>query len=247
MVQVPVLPLPRAWGEFTHGNLLRRIRREPDEGHSRAAAVARLSALLGRGDRASTATPWTVWDGNAAAWFSTPKVSPKITRRALPTRDGLPPGVSADRLEAAGPVATREYFPSRFRAAVRQRSRWVAGIALQGWERHGWQRVAAPAYWLWRDRKGLAGNLLSPAANLLFLYGCATYAVAAWSGQRWGLASHVPPPLAAVYSATLLISLVQMGMKMRSSARVYGWRFAAGVPLRMPWANLVTARPPPRP
>jgi adsorption protein B len=41
------------------------------------------------------------------------------------------------RLEKSGPVATRAYFPRRRRAAIRQRSRWAAGIALQGWERHG--------------------------------------------------------------------------------------------------------------
>src|SRR5262249_38834790 len=38
-----------------------------------------------------------------------------------------------------GPIATREYFPRTLRAAVRQRSRWVAGIALQGWQNHGWR------------------------------------------------------------------------------------------------------------
>jgi adsorption protein B len=115
----------------------------------------------------------------------------------------------------------------------------VAGIALQGWERHGWRAPWRQCYWLWRDRKGLAGNLLSPAANLLFLYGCASYAAAAWNGRPWGLGSQIPPPLAAVYSVTFSISFIQMALKIRWSARVYGWRFAAGVPLRMPWANLV--------
>jgi adsorption protein B len=42
------------------------------------------------------------------------------------------------RRDAADWTATREYFPRRFRTAVRQRSRWVTGISLQGWERHGW-------------------------------------------------------------------------------------------------------------
>jgi hypothetical protein len=30
-------------------------------------------------------------------------------------------------------IATREYFPSGFRASVRQRARWITGIALQAW------------------------------------------------------------------------------------------------------------------
>src|SRR5215471_3108416 len=36
-------------------------------------------------------------------------------------------------------AATREYFPRRLAASVAQRCRWVTGIVLQGWERHGWQ------------------------------------------------------------------------------------------------------------
>ena len=35
-------------------------------------------------------------------------------------------------------IATRAFFPDRFDTAVRQKSRWVLGIALQGWDRVGW-------------------------------------------------------------------------------------------------------------
>src|SRR6185503_3482245 len=82
------------------------------------------------------------------------------------------------RFDRAGPMATREYFPRSFRAAVRQRSRWVAGIALQGWQHHGWRVAPRQRYWLWRDRKGLIGNLLSPLTNLLMFY-----AAASWAGR----------------------------------------------------------------
>ena len=142
-------------------------------------------------------------------------------------------------MEPAGPVATREYFPRTFRAAVRQRSRWVAGIALQGWERHGWRVPWRQAYWFWRDRKGLAGNLLSPAANLFFFYGCASYFAAVRNGQPWPLGGLIGPRLAMVYSATFLLAVFQMVMRAWACARVYGWRFAAGAPFRMPVANLV--------
>src|SRR5437762_1060417 len=42
------------------------------------------------------------------------------------------------QVDAAGPVATREYFPRNLRASVMQRSRWVAGIALPSWKQHVW-------------------------------------------------------------------------------------------------------------
>ena len=73
--------------------------------------------------------------------------------------------------DAGEPIATREYFPRMRRAAVRQRSRWIAGIALQGWERLGWRAPWLQRYWFWRDRKGVVGSLLAPVANLTFVYG----------------------------------------------------------------------------
>lgn len=53
----------------------------------------------------------------------------------------------------------RSFFPRTFRAAVRQKSRWVLGIALQGWEHLGWKGAGLHKYMLWRDRKALIGNL----------------------------------------------------------------------------------------
>jgi adsorption protein B len=239
MVQIPVLPLPTGWGKFTHGNYCDEFA----ESQSKDIPVRqRLRGFLpssgvGTGferdalDRLGQKRGGLVFNPESL----TEDYEAGLCLHAMGCRQMFLP----IRMEAAGPVATREYFPSSFRTAVRQRSRWVAGIALQGWERHGWHGPWKQRYWLWRDRKGLAGNLLSPAANLLFVYGCVGYAVAACCGQPWGLGSQIPPPLAAIYSVTFLISAIQMGMKIHWSARVYGWRFAAGVPLRMPWANLV--------
>lgn len=52
-------------------------------------------------------------------------------------------------------VATREYFPATIDAAVRQKSRWLIGIALSGWDRLGWDGSVASRWMLVRDRKGL--------------------------------------------------------------------------------------------
>ena len=71
-------------------------------------------------------------------------------------------------------LATREFFPQSWRAARRQRTRWVTGIALQGWERFGWRGSPSEVYWLWRDRKGLLGSPVGVVANAIFFYGLAT-------------------------------------------------------------------------
>jgi bacteriophage N4 adsorption protein B len=83
------------------------------------------------------------------------------------------------RLQNGRLVAPRAYFPRDFRAAMRRRSRWVTGIVLQGWQNHGWLGAWPQAYWFWRDRKGLVGNLLSPRANLRFLAGLGNLVVSA--------------------------------------------------------------------
>jgi adsorption protein B len=52
-------------------------------------------------------------------------------------------------------IATREYFPNAFWAAVRQKTRWFIGISLQGWQLLGWRGTWAIKYLFWRDRKML--------------------------------------------------------------------------------------------
>jgi adsorption protein B len=137
------------------------------------------------------------------------------------------------------PVATREYFPRNFRAATRQRSRWVAGIVLQGWQNHGWRGAWPQAYWFWRDRKGLVGNLLSPLANMVFLAGLGNLALSAGTRRPWSLATVIPPWLSYLCAVTYGFALVQVAVRAWCSARIYGWRFAAAVPLRTSWGNVV--------
>ena len=237
MVQIPVLPLPTGPGELTHGVYCDEFA----EYQSKDIPVRQLlggflpSNGVGTGfDRASLDR---LAEQRGGGVFEpdclTEDYETGYCLHAMGCRQTFVP----IRMDAEGPVATREYFPRRFQAAVRQRSRWVAGIALQGWERHGWRAPWRQAYWFWRDRKGLAGNLLTPAANLVFAYGLASYLVAAVSARPWYLGSQVPASLAVVYAATASLSVVQAAARVRSSARVYGWRFASGVPVRMLWAN----------
>ncbi|HEU0220152.1 MAG TPA: glycosyl transferase family protein [Gallionella sp.] len=52
-------------------------------------------------------------------------------------------------------IATREYFPSTLRTAYRQRTRWILGVAFQGWQQMGWKGGLAAKYLFFRDRKSL--------------------------------------------------------------------------------------------
>jgi adsorption protein B len=52
-------------------------------------------------------------------------------------------------------ITTREFFPDLFWASVRQKTRWVIGIALQGWKKFGWRGDWRIRYLWFRDRKAL--------------------------------------------------------------------------------------------
>lgn len=132
-------------------------------------------------------------------------------------------------------VATREYFPSSWPAALRQRTRWVTGIALQGWQHFGWMSegwsgLPGEVYWLWRDRKGLLANPLSTLANAVFLYGLAT--------SLWMRAS---PAAARLTLLTFTLQILRTAVRMGCVARIYGPAFALGVPLRTVWANALNS------
>ncbi|MES1261469.1 MAG: glycosyl transferase family protein [Acidobacteriota bacterium] len=141
------------------------------------------------------------------------------------------------------PIATREYFPRRFGRAVRQRSRWVTGITLQSWEFHSARETLRHAYWFWRDRKGLVGNLVTPLTNIVFLYGAITWCRAAATHRDWGLAREVSA-FAPVWVTGLGLQAMQTGVRMWCSWRIYGLRFACAVPVRVlvgNWINCFAA------
>jgi adsorption protein B len=143
------------------------------------------------------------------------------------------------RFRDGAPVATRELFPTRFRPAVRQRTRWVTGIALQGGQRHGWQGGIRQGYWHWRDRKGLAGNTVSLAANLISLWGLLSWSVSRLNGSAWTFGERVPPAVLALLPLTLFFLLWRMAFKIGCTRRIYGTAFAMWAPLRALWANWI--------
>ena len=108
-------------------------------------------------------------------------------------------------------MATREYFPRRLRPAISQRTRWVTGIVLQSWQRHGWRAPWSQLYWFWRDRKGLVGNLLSPAANLFFLYGTVSYFASLGQAGPWHFGSLLPAWISNLCRLTFGIAILQTG------------------------------------
>ena len=137
-----------------------------------------------------------------------------------------------------GLVATREYFPRRWKSAVRQRTRWVTGIALQSWERDGWRGSWRTKYWFWRDRKGLLTNPLSLTTNLLTIVGALTWGESSLHHHAWALSVNDPLVLRLCLYTSVLYAF-RLSVRMFCVGRLFGYRFASALPLRVVFGNLI--------
>lgn len=248
MVQIPVLPLPTPWGEFTHGLYCDDF--AESQGKDLETRVALGGFLPGCGVGTAfrrDAIDALACDGAGGIFRPdclTEDYDIGLRLFALGFRQRFVPIARARGV----PAATREFFPRRAAAAVRQRTRWVTGNALQAWQFHGWggglRRPLLQAWFLWRDRKGLWGNPVSLVCNLFLLWGAASWAASLAAGRPWSLAERLHPGagLSLVLALNSLLLLERLAVRMAASARIYGWRFAAGVPLRLLWGNWVNAR-----
>ncbi len=137
------------------------------------------------------------------------------------------------------PVATREYFPKQFHAAVRQRSRWILGIGLQGWGM-GWTRQLNRDYCLYRDRKAVLANLLTVVGYVVALYwlGCLVAPYLVPGVQIPPLISRDEVFATAVF-AILGLLLWRLANRVVSTWRIYGFAHALLVPPRLIYANIL--------
>jgi len=118
-----------------------------------------------------------------------------------------------------GVVASRGHFPATLPAAVRQKARWLGGIAFSGWDRLGWGGHWGERWFRMRDRRG-------PLAALLLVAG---YLAALLWGQLWlaqqlgAPAVAVPPGLAALLKITAALLVWRVLLRAGFTASAYGW------------------------
>lgn len=114
-------------------------------------------------------------------------------------------------------VAIREYFPGTLDAAVAQKARWMAGIALAGWDRLGWQGGLAERWMRLRDRQAPLAALILFAAYLALLL----WALLLAAG---GPAAPFSPLFKLLAIANSCLLLWRLAMRFGFVARLYGWR-----------------------
>ena len=137
-------------------------------------------------------------------------------------------------------VASRGYFPQRIDESVRQKTRWLRGIALDGWDRIGWQSLTdstwptrLTGYWmLWRDRRSLL-------AAVAILFGYAAILSGLVLAVVQGDVPTIGSGLAVLLSVNLLLLLWRLAMRALHTGRLYGLAEGVRAVLRQPVSNII--------
>lgn len=117
-------------------------------------------------------------------------------------------------------IATRAYFPNELKAAIRQKARWVHGIAFQGWDRLGWRGTPVALWMMLRDRRGPLAAVLLALAYLLVVIAAAEYALAA---AGLGAPAPLPPSLVLLLWLNFAALLWRVAARFLFTAREFGW------------------------
>lgn len=141
------------------------------------------------------------------------------------------------RDDAGALVATGSYFPDRLDTAVRQKTRWIHGIALQGWDRMGWTSQGVELWMALRDRRGPLTALVLAAAYLLLLIDGILLGLS-WVGS---LPSHpLSLPLRFMLGVCFASLLWRSAFRFVFTAREYGLAEGVRSIIRIPIANVIT-------
>ncbi len=238
-VQMPVLPLPDPSSRFVAGHYCDEFA----EAHAKQLPVrqaigaglplAGVGCAIRRGmlERIAAARGGSPFDeGSLTEDYELGLTVAAMGGRTLFARVAERPG--------GRPVSVRAFFPAAFGAAVKQKGRWMTGIALAGWDRTGWGAPTALGdHWMrMRDRRvTLAMPVLAIAYVALLLWGFSLV------GHAFARVS--PAPLHPAVRELLGVNMALLGWRVvvRTAFvwRAYGWRHASLAPLRMIVANAI--------
>ncbi len=234
MVQLAVLPLPAKWHKFTEGHYAdefaenhykNMVVREFLSGNVPSAGVGcafsrraiEMIASLSHNELFSIDSLTEDYDigirlqpyGLTQSFVKQP-IERYVLKKSLFRR-------KERRVKVKEYIAIREHFPSTFRTAKRQKSRWIVGICLQAWASLGWPGPLATKYMLYRDRKSLVNNYI----NMLGYYVLAVVLLYELSIWLIPTAYHYPP-LVAVGSWLWYVILVDTALMLgRFATRGY--------------------------
>lgn len=238
-VQLPVLPLPRRGAHLVGGTYLDEF----SEAHLKSLVVREAvgAGLPLAGTGCAIARPMLA--GIAARRGGAPFDAVSLTEDyelglTIAALGGRMTIAHVAERDGGLPVAVRAYFPATLPDAVRQKTRWLVGIALAGWDRTGWAgwRRLGDHWMRMRDRRAPLSLLVLVAA-----YGSLALWAAAFAGQALGgPAPRLPDGwFAAILVANGVLLFWRLAMRAWFTGRIYGKAEALRSVPRMIVGNIV--------
>jgi adsorption protein B len=133
-------------------------------------------------------------------------------------------------------VATREFFPAGLASSVRQKTRWMHGIAFQGWDRLGWDARPLELWMRLRDRRAPLTAIVLTAAYLLVIIAPLLFVAAK-------LGAYHPKPIEPFLRLLLIVNFAALGWRclFRAAFTAHEYSVPEGIRaiLRMPLANII--------
>lgn len=239
-VQLPVRPEPQAESRWVAGHYSDEFAENHAKGMVvRAALGAAIPAAgvgcgFSRGALAALAEQRLV--AGEAGPFAPDCLTEDYGLGLMMSRQGRGSAFLRLRDDAGQLVATRSCFPNRLDAAVRQKTRWVHGIAFQGWERIGWSLNPVDIWMALRDRRGPLTALVLAAAYLLLAIDTGLLVL-----QAFGKADvlELSSPLRLMLLASFAGFAWRASIRATFTAREYGWREGLLSLLRIPVGNII--------
>ena len=128
-------------------------------------------------------------------------------------------------------VAVRAYFPATVETAVRQKTRWLIGIACAGWDRLGWRGGLAERWMRLRDRRAILAAVVVAAG----------YMSAVLTGVCWVTMVPIrwPEWFGTAMAVTTGLLAWRLALRCLTVWRFYGWREGLLSVPRMAVANVI--------
>lgn len=211
-VQLPVLALPQAGSPLVGGHYVDEFA----EAHAKAMVVRSAigQGIPGAGVGCAIARGWLARldaQRGGAGPFATGALTEDYELGLGSAALGARGSFVRARTTTGRLIATRAYFPSTMKAAIRQKTRWIHGIAFQGWDRLGWRGPPAALWMQLRDRRGPLAALMLAVAYLLVLLGGLELVL-----TRAGLMATAP--LSPLLQALLWLNLAALAWRLAARA-----------------------------
>jgi len=229
MVQLPVLPLEREWyrfvawtygDEFAQNHMKDMVLREAMGSFVPSAGVGCAFSRVGLAKLQRRQGDALFPEGSLTEDYQTALRMHECGLRTIFVLQRLCAARRGEPKTADAYIATRAYFPDTFWTAVKQKTRWVAGISLQSWKAIGWTGDWATRYTLYRDRKSTAGNVIPLFGYAAFLFAAA---VAALHAAAPDVFAAIPTDFSPAVRALLLFVLAMTLADLLQTAALITW------------------------